>query len=526
MKNHSQLYKWQTECLKKWEETGCRGIVDVVTGAGKTFLAITAMKKLLTSCPDLKIKIVVPAIALSNQWKEAICSHPDIPSESIGFYHGKTKSDPDTRIMIYVINSARNCIAKHILSDFRKNHAVFLIADECHHYASTENRKIFDFIPHMNSGDRYFSIGLSATPYPYENETLLFRGLGSVFYHYPVDRAALEGVVSRFYIANIDVPFSAEETENYQKISHSIGLAASRLIREYPHLKSLSPDHFLKEARHIASTSEDEDDNPANAYIRLLYARRDITTFASMRIPCVRILIDRLPEDLTILIFCERIAQTHSLYQILSEKYASQCCVYHSRLLPEARTRILSDFREKRIRILISCKCLDEGIDVPDASVGIVLSSTSANRQRLQRLGRILRRSSQKGIAALYYLHVGASVENSVYLTTKQKVSQAGKEEPFHQSFLKYLPLEKDFIHPSYEELTSEYIRTLIREKNPTDDIIHELRSCIQEGLLRPDWCTTPEYCLKNHNRVASRHRKNYWLCMEKINQFRTDKIL
>lgn len=51
--------------------------------------------------------------------------------------------------MIYVINSARYTLSRHILRDINMGYAVLLIADECHHYASAENRKIFEFLPYL-----------------------------------------------------------------------------------------------------------------------------------------------------------------------------------------------------------------------------------------------------------------------------------------------------------------------------------------------------------------------------------------
>ena len=64
-----KLYAWQEKCLRNWENNEYRGIVNVITGAGKTMVALAAMDMLLSKFPDLRIKIVVPTIPLANQWK-------------------------------------------------------------------------------------------------------------------------------------------------------------------------------------------------------------------------------------------------------------------------------------------------------------------------------------------------------------------------------------------------------------------------------------------------------------------------
>ena len=68
-----KLYSWQEECLNRWQSNGCRGMVQAVTGSGKTFLALTAAGRLLQhKNSNLKVKIVVPTSALMQQWNKAI----------------------------------------------------------------------------------------------------------------------------------------------------------------------------------------------------------------------------------------------------------------------------------------------------------------------------------------------------------------------------------------------------------------------------------------------------------------------
>lgn len=67
------LYKWQKACLAAWERNGCRGIVRAATGAGKTRLALEAIRRLRERESSLRVKIVVPTIPLARQWQSALC---------------------------------------------------------------------------------------------------------------------------------------------------------------------------------------------------------------------------------------------------------------------------------------------------------------------------------------------------------------------------------------------------------------------------------------------------------------------
>lgn len=90
----------------------------------------------------------------------------------------------------------------------------------------------------------------------------------------------------------------------------------------------------------------------------------------------------------------------------------------------QANQNTLERFRNSEILILITCKALDEGIDLPDVEIGIILSGTGMERQRLQRLGRILRKSEGKESACLYYLFVKESMEEKSYVPLRGEFFQ------------------------------------------------------------------------------------------------------
>ena len=219
-----ELYKWQNACLSAWNDSAHQGIVNVVTGAGKTVLAMAAIDSLYKMYPDLRVRIVVPTIPLAGQWKQALLAHARSEQELPGFYGG-TRKDPSNRSrMIYIVNSARTALSRHLRADFALGHHVLLICDECHHYQSPENRRIFDFLtPEIQKSGAYACLGLSATPFPDEEAAeYLQQVLGPEIYRYGFERAERDGVISPFSVCQIGAGFLSDELEAYCTLSKKI----------------------------------------------------------------------------------------------------------------------------------------------------------------------------------------------------------------------------------------------------------------------------------------------------------------
>lgn len=103
-----KLYDWQNECISKWLEQK-RGTIKVVTGAGKTVLALAIAEQLQNiSVPELRVAIVVPTIVLMNQWVEEIADKGNLPSSAIGRLGGGYDEvfSEGRRILIAVLATA------------------------------------------------------------------------------------------------------------------------------------------------------------------------------------------------------------------------------------------------------------------------------------------------------------------------------------------------------------------------------------------------------------------------------------
>ena len=548
------LYEWQRECLAAWEQHGRHGIVHVVTGAGKTFLALAAIERTRREYPDLMVRIVVPTIPLARQWETELLHHIGPEAWRPGFFGGGTRDDPDRHVMIYVINSARDSLAGHIRRDLALQKHVLLICDECHHYQSRENRKIFNFLKDMDcaSVSATFSrsvnspaepppdsathrpgaatstsdpvmpgsgpaaappaplcltLGLSATPFGTPDDSILIRSLGPEIYRYGFDTAVREGIISPFTVCEVSASFFTDEMDAYALLTEKIRQVLARLFAAYPKLKGMGEREFLRAVTRIARESDMDPEEPATAFLLLTYQRKEISSLARARTACCLSLLERLSSEDRILIFCERISQAEDTAAQIRRRFGNICGIYHSEMDREARTRFLTEFRENRIRVLVSCRCLDEGIDVPDANIGIVMSSTAVERQRIQRLGRVIRRAPGKAAACLYYIYIRESTDDAAFLPDLEEC------ETFR---LRYYPAEDDFANDLYEYVGACLVRSA-RSRAYSPERMDELRACLTQGLTRADYLLTEKEQTARVRKADTTHLRNYWRIMRRV---------
>ena len=510
-RNNMELYNWQKECLKAWESNNYRGIVNVVTGAGKTVLALAAVEAYLQIYPDAIIRIVVPTIPLAHQWKQSLMHQ--VPSDELrpGFFGGGVHDDPSQKVMIYVINSARDHLSVHIRRELALNHHVLLICDECHHYQSKHNRRIFSFLTReIKAGSLYGCLGLSATPFGTDSDKILTESLGREIYRYNAENAVSDGIVSPFIVGEVSASFYPAELEEYLELSDKIALVLRKMLACYPRLKGLNTHDFIRNVNKLAKKADMDPEEPAAAFLILTYERKKICNLASSRIACAMALLEQLKASDKILIFCEQIEQACELMVAIHRKYGTGSCgIYHSGMTTSARKRTLSEFREGRFRILVSCKCLDEGLDVPDANIGIVLSSSAIERQRVQRLGRLLRKSIEKGAACLYYIYIRESSDDAAYLPG------LGSSESFS---LKYYTSENVFANDIYEYAAWNLLLSS-EKKGFSESMLTEMRKCLSEGVARADYLMPESVQQARIRTAADTHERNYWKCMKRIGE-------
>ncbi|KLU62488.1 type III restriction enzyme, res subunit [Peptococcaceae bacterium CEB3] len=513
-----RLFLWQEECLDLWFQQQGKGIINVVTGAGKTILALGAIARLeqtlaAKNAPALKIKIVVPKVFLAKQWAHSLEEDLAVPKAEIGVYSGIHKDPPTRKYMIYVVNSARDTLAKHFLADYQRGSSLLLIADECHHYGSPENSRIFDYmsqIPSRHPASPYYTLGLSATPETAAFQEKLVPALGPVIYKYGFTDALNAKIISSFAIFNLKLAFTPYEEGKYLELSDRLVRALKFLMGVCPFLKGLTKPHFFARLEQLAQQSDDHQlANAARLFLNQALQRKDLVYRAESRLSCVKDLLTRLPLTSKVLIFSERIELADTLYETLRLVFPGQVGRYHSEMDERSRRDILRNYQDAQIRILVSCRALDEGLNVPATDIGIIASSTASDRQRIQRLGRILRSSGKKQMARLYYLYIGSSNEEQDLLADISR-DLAGVVPILD---LEYDQESQDFIHPVYKNL-SEQVLTYTRSRGWSPKIGAEIKRNLDLGKLSCDWWFSEENCRLRAQNACTRAERNYWVSM------------
>ena len=516
-----RLYAWQEECLKIWLENGCKGIVNVVTGAGKTALAAAAIEQLLkTDADSLRIKIVVPKTFLVRQWSRALMEYLQVPRKDIGVYFGSRKS-VDRKFMIYVINSARNSLARHTLRELLSSKPVFIIADECHHYGTDENARIFDFYswrladkPSMEhhahdlsiaSNTPVYTLGLSATPFCEHFSDVLVPCLGPEIYRFSLYSALRADIINMFAVFYICLRFDKYEQGLYNELTDKIGIAMEELRKCCPNIGAFNSSSFFAELRRLIGVGN-ELSELALVIMCLFYKRRDVVYNAASRVRCVFDLVRLIRKDAKIIIFGERIETADEIYEGLKSIFPNESGIYHSGVHRSVGESALKRFEDGEIRILVSCRTLDEGLSITSADVAIIVSSTNSVRQRIQRLGRILRKKDNGRQVYFYYLYIYGTTEESVF----SQEHMSGLERQVSFIDLNYNERTGEFSNNSYNQLV-EAVKLRTAKKSWSNEMLQELSKNLNKGLITCDWLLPEEVCEEYIRSAKDKSLRNYF---------------
>lgn len=412
-------YKWQNDCVDKWFANEGRGTVKVVTGGGKTLLAMSIAQRLQNSKePDLRVAIVVPTIVLMHQWFDALLEHGNLPREAIGRLGGGYEGDFENgqRILITVLASAYRQLPR-IIKRANVGKQLLLIADECHRTGASEMSQVF-------KTERAFSLGLSATPEREDDvdtgydDSLLGKEIGPIIYEFNLADAIREGLVPKFTINHLGLPMTPAERSRYESLSRSISDAMSALRN---HRDSRGDGDFFSWARSVAARNKGEIGSIAIRFVSDSSRRRELLNRIEARHRAVERLIERefaINKDARVILFHESIDEVMDLYVRLRAR-GIPAIAEHSELPGSIRETGLDLFRRGVAQVIVSARSLIEGFNVPAVDVGIIVASSGSVRQRIQSLGRVLRRhrgpSGEEKSSCIHVLYAAATVEEHIY---------------------------------------------------------------------------------------------------------------
>lgn len=392
---HLTPYPHQQEALEAWKQAQRKGVVVLPTAAGKTYLAQMAI-----ACTPRTTLILVPTLDLMHQWYAEL--EKAFPTIEIGLLGGG--SHDNSPILIATYHSAA------IHAKFLGNQYALQIFDECHHLPTD----FFKVIAEESIAP--YRLGLTATPDRGDGgHKKLDTLIGKIIYHKtPQDLSKI--ALCEYEIIPIKVTLTPQERKQYQQ---AIETRNEFLKQSHIYLSSLEGwQKFV-----IASAKSPEGR-------RAMIAHREAKEIASGTNGKLKILTQLISEHYPdkMLIFTN---DNSTVYRI-SQQFLIPAITHQTPI--KERHQILHKYRNGEYKIIAASHVLNEGVDVPDAKIAIILSGTGSTREYIQRLGRILRKANQQEKLAKLYEVVA---EN----TSEEKTSHRRKGAMGNPQSTKVLPL-------------------------------------------------------------------------------------
>lgn len=404
------LFFYQKQALEKWRDSGFRMLFEMATGTGKTRTAIAGMNYAMHQHERSIAIISCPQNTLAKQWKGEI-DKLKVAYDCADVIDGTNTDWRKSLSTICLQNGAgfaKRCLilTTHdtasspdfisiLTSNVDSKTKLIFIGDEVHWLGARKLRAALI--------DRYdYRIGLSATPsrwFDDDGTRYLVNYFGDNHFEFTLKEALSEinpltgkhFLVDYFYYIQ-SVSLTEEEGMEYADITAKI----SKLFRV-----------------------SDKDEKTATLYERLLEKRANIIKNAENKYAVLSNILDDLIsknklEDLIIFVSPQ---QKSTVLRMLDDKgiFAHQLTQEEGTVPQEnyrgltERQYIIQKFAEKKYKALVAIKCLDEGIDIPTASRGILMASSTNPREYVQRIGRIIRQEASKQYAYLYDICVDSS---------------------------------------------------------------------------------------------------------------------
>ena len=358
---HREPRFYQSEALDAWKRHGSRGGVVLPTGAGKTQLAMMAIDDRRRST-----LVVAPTLDLVRQWYDILAATFGVP---IGVVGG---GEHDVRPLTVTTYDSAYLHMEHLGSRFG-----LVVFDECHHLPS----QTYSLAARLAIAP--FRLGLTATPERADGlDAALGKLVGPTVYRRDISELAGE-FLAEYDTERVEVELSPEEREEHD--------AERQIYRDFIGKNGIvmsSPRGFGEFIMRASRSAEGR--RAMKAYRR----QRELAFAATAKLAYLEHLLSVHRHDRA-LIFTQDNATAH----LVARSFLVPVITHQTKVTE--RSAILAGFAAGTYGAVVTSKVLNEGVDVPDANVAVVLSGSGSVREHVQRLGRILRQ--REGKRALLY---------------------------------------------------------------------------------------------------------------------------
>lgn len=374
-----ELRKHQSKSLDDWEKNSRKGLLEHATGSGKTITGISAAIKSLND--GKSAVILVPSNLLLKQWSDEIkrLVKPNVTVLKCGAGNNEWKDDNllsqwlgDKSSPRIVLATMATASTDRFLNELKKSSDILIVADEVHRLGSPVYGEILDI-------DVTWKLGLSATPHRVGDPIGTSRitdYFGDILpTKFLLKDAITSGVLTRYHYSVSPVELTESEMSRWVAISHRIAT--------------------------LLSKKDDPAEAGSKAQLeRLMIERFRVIKGAENKIPkALQIIREQYKSDHRWIVYCDNVEQLNHLY---SELYplGLPLSKYYSGMVGDKEQTL--KYFEKRGGVILSVKCLDEGVDIPAASHALIVASSQNPREFIQRRGRVLRRSPNKSISYIF----------------------------------------------------------------------------------------------------------------------------
>ena len=427
-KQDKKLFFYQADALNKWKNNDYRMLFEMATGTGKTRTAIAGIKYLIQTRNRLITIISTPQNTLSKQWKDEVDAQGLCFDESVVVDGSVTNWEGLLTKLLYKNGTglADYCVfyTTHITASSDKftnamrtclqpGTEVLFVGDETHWLGARKLQNAL--LPEYK-----YRIGLSATPSRWFDDagtSRLVDFYGNANFEFTIKDALTEynPMTGKHFLVNYNyliskVRLTEEETNEYKDVSNRI----SKLWN-----------------------MKDSDPDAATKLERLMEKRANIIKNADAKYDELERILDDLEskgriENLIIFVSSQQILQVLDILNnrgIISHKLTEKEGTKAEKRFnnKSERESIIAKFKAGVYQALIAIKCMDEGIDIPTADLGILMASSTNPREYVQRIGRIIRQAPDKKFANLYDICIDTIADlddDSIVLERKIKAKE------------------------------------------------------------------------------------------------------
>jgi len=443
-----QLWKprpYQEEAVERWLEKGKFGAIKLPTGAGKTLVALWAWAKL--NFP--KMVIVVPTNALKQSHIHEL--------EEFGLPDYLITTDPRSRDgWVAIVTYQLLTMKPEVLNLLIRKGYRFFVFDEVHHTSAEKFfERVFSRIAENLKGKVYV-LGLSATPKGsgiYSEKVSQFL---PVVYARSVHQ--LKEYLAPIYLYLVATPLSPAMQEEYDEIQTRYQKILREIKCRYSDCYHMPPFSVLQ---------RNMDNQLVREFFKLFNEKKRILNSVANKDRAVAEILSLFPNEKAML-FAERQDQLIKLLHALKQDYGIKGIPFVNKVVKNKKIEkeILDAFREGKIRVLGIIKKGEEGVNFPEVSIGIIISTPKNERAIVQRVGRIVRPRPGK-IARIFLLYVPGTEEERL---TEQFVRLLHPDKVFRVTMSQLLrgqlgeeEVEKDHSAEAYRHI--ERFRKILAEE-------------------------------------------------------------